>query len=209
MKINFIIGTADKDHHKKMLEILEKNLVNDENNNHFVLVPDRFSKSSELNFLNELNSKKRKSFGQKNLFILGLSRLSWFFLKSTPEYNKPVLSKVGREMLLLSIIKQNKKQLSLFSKKINKPGFLSDLQETISNLEVNGITFNNFQELLHREDVDELSKIKIHDLSIVYNAYLKIRPNLSNDTKKILDLIAFLHKNNVLENSYIYFDGFT
>lgn len=209
MKINFIIGTADKDHHKKVLEILEKNLVNDENNNHFVLVPDRFSKSSELNFLNELNSKKRNSFGQKNLFILGLSRLSWFFLKSTPEYNKPVLSKVGREMLLLSIIKQNKKQLSLFSKKINKPGFLSDLQETISNLEVNGITFNNFQELLHRKDVDELSKIKIHDLSIVYNAYLKIRPNLSNDTKKILDLIAFLHKNNVLKNSYIYFDGFT
>ncbi|UQS87195.1 exodeoxyribonuclease V subunit gamma [Nicoliella spurrieriana] len=191
MALQFILGTADKNHAQTLTDLLQTMIHDRPNDRYFYLVPNHIKFESEVKTLERLNRHHDDVYAQTNVQIFSLTRLAWFFLSHEPEYQIPRLSGAGVNMLLYQIINEQQEQLTVFRGESGQPGFINQIASQIAEMESGRVSPDDLADL-YEVNHDALSpslRDKLHDFTIIYREFEEATVGKfihQNDTLKLL-----------------------
>ena len=164
---------------------------------HTIIVPDRASLEAERQLLKAIG-------GSFNAQVRTFRRLAADIL---PEYE--YLSKQAGVMALGSIIQDNRDNLTCYTKGIDTAGFIEDTYDTISMLKYCRISPERLSDARLSRGVQG----KLHDIALLYRAYLDFTGDRFVDSADKMDLLCDnLHTSKVVTDGYFYlydFDNFS
>jgi len=164
---------------------------------HTVIVPDRTSLESERALLHAVK-------GSFNSQVRTFRRLANDILP-TCDY----LSKQSGIMALGGIIRDQKSNLTCYTKGTDTHGFVADMYDTISMLKYCKVS----PEQLLNDNLPRTVQGKAHDIAILYKTYLDYTRDKFVDSADKLDLLTEqISQSQIVKNSYFYlydFESFT
>ena len=182
-----------KDFHASFEAVRDALLAREVNLNrkHYVVVPDKCSLYAER-FMFE------KGFGAFDVEIVTFNRLYTKFVRSCEEF----LPKSGAVMLLRKVIDGVKKGFKVFKTGVGFPGFALKMFEAIRAAQNAG---------LKPEDLSVgtgAAGLKLRDIALVYNAYLKETEGKFVDTPGRMRLLNRFLASADLSQTHFYIAGF-
>ncbi|WP_225352935.1 hypothetical protein [Lentilactobacillus parafarraginis] len=114
MTLQFVLGTNGYDHQEKLVEILKTQRATNPADRFFYLVPNHIKFESEVEVLKQLGNPDEDVTAQSRIQVLSFTRLAWYFLRNTSQYQKQRISAAGINMLLYQIIVDHQDDLILF-----------------------------------------------------------------------------------------------
>lgn len=166
-----------------------------EDEKNIIIVPDKFSLSSEQLFL----EKRVVSFSTQ---IFSLTKFASMVLKENLD-GKKVIDKNISIMLISCIIKENQQSFRHFKSIKSVAEFSADVFKFISQIESSGV--QDFNENLSKELKD-----KLFDLNLIYEKYREKQKDFLIDAGKKYDLFVKEIKNSeIVGKSNFFFGMFT
>lgn len=151
-----------------------KKRLNEKNVRHIVLVPEQFTLSGEKIIFDLLGKN-----GVDNLDVTSLSRLA---KKSVKNRNK-ILSPAGSLMLFTKAVMRKKDELQKYANSRRYTGFYREMYSVISALRNSRVSANSLLSL----DLPQNSKLKMHDIAVLYEEYVNLLENEYNDATSLLE----------------------
>lgn len=216
LSLQFIIGsqTANKRHAytQEIKEIMDQN----PSAKCFVIVPEHAKFEGEMTILQELwnlDPNPNATFmGSINLQIFSFSRLAWYFLKDDQIFQKKQLSDAGMAMLLRKILIENRDNLILFRKEVDKSGFIDQLISLFKEFSAGNITPEDLEKSFYEEasgikQLDQQTKIK--ELLFLYQLFVS-EMNKNDYIRFEMIQEAMINKIHIsdLADTYIFIDGY-
>lgn len=208
MTLQFVLGKASQDHQAVLIDILKNKQKDFPNDTYFYIVPNHIKFETEIQVIKQLNEENSKITAQSQLQVFSFSRLSWYFLRDTPQYQRQRISPAGTNMLLYQIINRRADDLYLFGKDANKPGFLQKLARQINEVQLGNIQPNDLFEILETQKVSDSLSDKLHDFSIIYQEYIDQIYQQYFDNSNGIQLLNDYLVNADLQNYHFIIDGF-
>lgn len=165
----------------------------------YIITPEQFSFTAEKKLMDCLDSS-----AVMNAEVITLSRMAYRVISEVGG-NKNNLSKCGKAMLVYSILNKHKQDLKFLGKSDEN----IDLSITaITEFKKHGVTIDNLKEEIKNTD-DTYLKIKLSDMSLVYEKFEEKIINNYIDETDLLDILAnSLQETELVKNSVIYIDEF-
>ena len=164
---------------------------------HTVIVPDRASLEAERALLHAVG-------GSFNAQVKTFRRLAADVL---PKYD--YLSKQAGVMALSAIIKDHKHELTCYVKGVDTAGFVESMYDAISMMKYCKIT----PKMLFSAQLPKGVKGKVHDIAVLYQAYVDYTESRFIDSADKLDLLCeSIAQTDIAANGYYYlydFDNFS
>ena len=202
MGLRFIIGrsgTGKTDY--CMTEIINKQK---RDLNVIYIVPEQFSLQAEKEL-----SKKNIGKGILNAKVITFGRLYHNIALEKGGNIKELLDETAKSMVLRKIIFDNEKKLLYYRNSIDKRGFMEQLCDTIKELHQYNINNEIILNTIDKINENSSIKIKLKDLSIIFDNYNKyIKDNYISIDEKLDVLINDIRDSNIIKNAYVYIDGF-
>lgn len=212
MTLNFVLGANRFDHHKKMMELFNADYQRDPQGQFFFLVPNHIKFESEVNILREIgesnNTDEDKVIATNNVQTFSFSRLAWYFLRGDSDYNQETLTQTKAAMLLKNIVQKNQAKLKVFSKMIDKPGFIDQMISQFNEFTKGQIKPDDIEVALEGSDSFVFTD-KIKDLELIYDEYLKETATYNTSDFQLNALADFLDKKIGSSHYYFYIEGFS
>lgn len=205
--IKILTGRQTDPLQEKILEEAIENYKQHPENETFIIVPNHIKFTTEVRAINKLAiSKNQTETAVKNLYILSFSRLAWFFLKDAEQGLLTQLDDAASAMLLTHIIEQKKAEGELTIFESSNSGVVDQLYRTILQVYDSNLNLDDIDET----NLDEETKHKIHDLRIIYNAFIKeIAGKFSTKNEVQIKLNDLLAKSQKLKHASFYFCDFS
>lgn len=143
MSLNFILGSATRDHDQALAADMAGALQHDPAARVLMLVPNHIKFESEVSVLKALKSQlapEADQYAQNRVQIMSFSRLAWFFLNHDAIYQQPRMSNAAAAMRLAKAMQDESDSLRLFAGQIGNPGFTARLQKQVAELQMGNIT---------------------------------------------------------------------
>lgn len=178
MTLQFYLGTATADHRQAMVAGVAKALA--AGKEVFYLVPNHVKFEAEVSLLQGLRANEEKAVGQfavSRLQVLSFSRLAWYFLKNTPEYQQPRLDRASNTMLVSKVFRdlladpQTASQLHLFAGSVHNAGFFAELADQLAELQTGRVTAAMLEDAVKRGEATLQDAEKLKELQIIAAAY--------------------------------------
>ena len=206
MSIRFLLGKSGTGKTSFILdEIREKLSENPEGNPIIYLVPD------QMTFLSDYKLIKTPGLaGMIRAQVFSFSRLAWRVLQETGGMSRIHLDSVGVSMLIRKIIVEKKEELKVFRRSADKPGFVSQIEEIITEFKRYCIQPDALQADLGEMSVKRSAiQDKLHDLELIYHSFEDemIGKYLHSEDYFNL-LIEQMSASDYMRNTEIYIDGF-
>jgi ATP-dependent helicase/nuclease subunit B len=134
-----------------------------------LLVPEQATYQAERAILTDI-----KIAGYNRLRVLSFDRLQ--FLLSGKNTARPQLSRIGRQMIVHRILRDNKSRLKVFGSSANQPGLGRQMAETIAELHQYAKTPDDIDRLLgelQKNEHNSLAVLKFADIGLIFEEYLK------------------------------------
>ncbi len=134
-----------------------------------LLVPEQATYQAERAILSD-----KRIAGYNRLSVLSFDRLQ--FLLSGKNTARPQLSRIGRQMIVHRILRDNKSKLKVFGSSANQPGLGRQMAETITELHQYAKTTDDIDQLLGELQKDEhnsLAVLKFADIGLIFEKYSK------------------------------------
>lgn len=173
MSLQFILGTARKDHRTMLIDEAVDWLAEDRNHQVFFLVPNYNKFEQEQELLTQLRKKSGKtSFSTTNVQVFSFYRLAWYLLQQTTLLAGNELTESGTAMIFRQILEKNEENLTIFRGEINKKGFIQQLQELYNELRVGNIAPEDlvFSQMAESPK-EENQQLKMKDLQLIFTAF--------------------------------------
>jgi len=209
MAIKFIIGRAGSGKTERCLtEIRQKLLDSPSGDPLILLVPEQATFQAEHALVTTpgLNGLLR---GQ----VLSFRRLAWRVMQETGNTIGSPIEDMGKKMLLLWILQQNKEKLRLFHSSSEKMGFIDNLNSLMTELYRYRLTPDMLSEQLEKmvaSSTDEfLLEDKLHDLHLVYREFDTLMATKYLDEDVYLSHLANkLQFSSLSKGAELWIDGF-
>lgn len=211
MTLQFVLGKEGLDHQEKMIDILQQQKSDNPNDQFFYLVPNHIKFESEVTILKQLGDPDDITTAQSDVQVLSFTRLAWFFLRNTSEYQKQRISSAGINMLLYQIIIDNEDKLILFAHEIHNPGFIDQIASQITEMQAGNVLPENLLEMLESSDSTITNDLrdKLHDFAIIYSQYVKQITDQYFDNHTVLNLLSTKLADIDLTGYHFYIAGFS
>lgn len=216
MSLQFIIGPQTAN--KRQAYINDIKLIKDQKPHakFFVIVPEHAKFEGEMTILNDLwqiDDTANVSFmGSINLQVFSFSRLAWYFMKDNKIYQHKQLSDAGMAMLLRKILLENRDELILFRKEVDKKGFIEQLITLFKEFFAGNITPADLEHsILNEENSVKFfdQKTKITELLFLYQLFVaELNKNDFVRYEMIQEEMVKEIYQNDLTDTYIYVDGY-
>jgi ATP-dependent helicase/nuclease subunit B len=134
-----------------------------------LLVPEQATYQAERAILSD-----KRVGGYHRLHVLSFARLQ--FLLSGKNTAKPAVTRIGQQMIIQRILRDNKSKLKVFGSSAGFPGLGRQMAETITELHQYAKTPEDIEQLLGQLQKDErnsLAVLKFADIGLVLREYLK------------------------------------
>ena len=203
--IKILTGRQTDPLQEKILEEAVRNYQQHPENKTFIIVPNHIKFTTEVRAINKLAiSKNQSETAVKNLHVLSFSRLAWFFLKDVEQGLPTQLDDAASAMLLTHIVEQEKDKLTIFEN--SNTGLINQLYSTILQIYDGNVNLEDIDE----ESLDQETKSKVHDLRIIYDAFIKeIAGKFSTKNEVQVQLNEILAKRKDLGDASFYFCDFS
>lgn len=212
MTLQLIIGKASCDHRQVLLKDLYETLEKQPSDQFYYIVPNHIKFESEVATLENLARQTGAvdQYAQSQVQVFSFPRLAWYFMKNTPYYQIPRISSAGLNMIVYQSIVDHADDLVLFKGEATRPGFISKLANQLSELKIGRVTDEDLQQVAGQvtgqsADLDA----KLHDLTIVYQAFDAAMRDKYIENTDILNALADFLKSADLSQAHFYIDGFS
>lgn len=178
MPLKFMYGPASVDHLDAVAETIIELQQQQKQRKIYYLVPNHIKFQSEIQLLQKLREKSDSAgpvFAQKDIQILSISRLAWFFLRNSSIYQYPRLTNSSTSMLLYRIIVEHQDELLLFHNIDAQLGLIQEITSQLAEFKQGNVSPENLSQIIDQlaenEDPQLDLMAKLHDLNIIYTAY--------------------------------------
>ncbi len=134
-----------------------------------LLVPEQATYQAERAILGD-----KKVAGYSRLKVLSFDRLQ--YLLSGPKSAKPVLSPIGRQMIIHRILRENRSRLKVLDLSADRPGLAAQMAQAVVELHRCDNRPDDIEQLvaqLQKEQKNNLAALKFADIGLVFEQYLK------------------------------------
>jgi ATP-dependent helicase/nuclease subunit B len=142
--------------------------------------------------------------------VLSFRRLAHRILSRTAQTMPEIITPNGRQMVLRHLIAKHRRSLKEFAKVAHRTGFVQSVQQTIVELLQDCVTIEDLERSAQvaRDDGDP-SETRLHDLAVIYRAYLDFLGSQRVDPEGVLDLArAKMADDEFADGARIWIDGF-
>ena len=210
MSLQFLLSTASQDSVREVVNIIKTEQSSHPDDQFFYLVPNHIKFESEVRVIEGL-SENGKIAAESNVQVLSFSRLAWFFMRNTPEYQKQRISPAGINMLLYQIITDNEDKLVLFNQEVHQPGFLDQLAHQITEFQSGNVMPEDLFRIYENDSASLPNDLqdKIQDFSIIYTQFQKVINENYFDSHNGLNLLSEYLDTQDISHFHFYINGFS
>ncbi|MBL7188006.1 MAG: exodeoxyribonuclease V subunit gamma [Phycisphaerae bacterium] len=169
MAVQFILGRSGSGKTSYCIEAIVKALSESAQPQLILLVPEQATYQAERAILAD-----SRIAGYSRLNVLSFDRLQ--FLLSGKNAARPVLSRIGRQMIVHRILRDNKSKLKIFESSSAMPGLSRQMAHTLAELHEYAKTPQDIDQLLSELQKDErnsLAALKFTDIGLILREYLE------------------------------------
>lgn len=208
MTLNFVLGKNQYDHHEKLMELFQQDYTKDPNGQFFFLVPNHIKFESEVNILRYFEKNNDALVATHNVQTFSFSRLAWYFLRDSSDYNAETLTQTKSAMLLKNIVQEHKSELKIFAGMIDKPGFIDQMISQFDEFMNGQVQPDDIAMALDNRQQGIFAD-KIQELNIMYSAYLEQIQNYNTNDFQLNALADYLNTKIGTSHYYFYIEGFS
>jgi ATP-dependent helicase/nuclease subunit B len=208
MSLKYIFGGSGFGKTYVCLNNIKEELKKDDNSPLIYIVPEQFTHQSEKNLIDTLEESSLI-----RIQVLSFKRLGFYLFSKTGGVPKNIIDDVSKAMVIKKIILDKKPELLYYGQSAEKPGFIDNVGEIITEFFQYNVKIDCLNEVLIKTEKNDSLYGKIHDLNLIYQCYMQYLSDdfISND--KILSLLPEkIMSTDILNNCKIWvdsFDGFT
>ncbi|MFB0525564.1 MAG: PD-(D/E)XK nuclease family protein, partial [Phycisphaerae bacterium] len=171
MAVQFILGRSGTGKTSYCIKSIVNALLEPTDNQPLLfLVPEQATYQAERAILSD-----KRIAGYNRLNVLSFDRLQFLLLgKNTA---RPALSRIGQQMIIHRILRDNVSKLKIFNLSANWPGLGRQMAQTIIELHQYAKTPEDVDQLLSELSKDEhnnLAVLKFADIGLVFKEYLSL-----------------------------------
>lgn len=168
------------------------------------IVPEQMTFQQEYDLFKDDEIK-----GSIRAQVVSFSRLAWRILQEVGGSTKQFISSTGTQMMLRKIVEQRTEPFNIFEKATDKLGFLTELDELITEFKRHQITPEHLELQLANTGENQSLYNKLTDLHYIYDHLNSLLQDQYIDGEDQLELlIQSIPETPLLEGTHIYIDGF-
>ncbi len=200
MQINYIFGNNKTSKTSTIVEMAKEFQLKGEKT--VIIVPEQTTLSTEKKLIDSLESIL-------NVQVYSFLRLSNKVFQESGLRNFVNLEETGKLMLLKRILLKNEKEFKYYKKSAIKQGFVTELSDMISDLYKNNITLTEITDLINKEEISEVVKLKLTDIKLILEEYDEFLSNEFISMDDTLDILASrIEESTYLKDINVIIDGF-
>ncbi len=185
-------------------QIIEKSMQHPDGH-YYMVVPEQFTMGIQRKL-----TTMHPDGGILNIDVLNFGRLAHHIFEELHLQHNQVLDDIGKTMVIGHLLDVHKKDLTVYGKAYNKPGFHEEMKSMISELFQYGITKDDVRQTLKSLDDNSILAMKLQDLLLIYEAFENYIQDHYIVAEQMLRMAGErLADSKLLKNATIYFDGFT
>ncbi|WP_240375501.1 helicase-exonuclease AddAB subunit AddB [Bacillus piscicola] len=174
------------------------------------LVPDQMTFQAEHQLVAKTNT------GITRAHVLSFSRMAWRVLKETGGITKTQLQRHGVYMLLRKVLEEEKDNLRIYQKVIDKQGFIEHFEHLVTELKQHMVSTDYFTEKLsHFENQtmktaeEQMLSDKLHDITRLWQRVEDALGDRYAGNEDYLGLLVEkIPESDILKGAEVYVDGF-
>ena len=167
-----------------------------------LIVPEQFSHVKETELI------RKTGFISSDLKASSFKRLSYSVLNDAVGF-KPVLDRTQKNMMIAKAIYSVKSELKVFDNIHKKLGFISVIQDMISEFKRSCITSGELEEYAKKTEDNGLLSAKLSEISLIYEKYQSLIDEKSIDDDDNLTLLAEeIARKNDMRETEVFIDEF-
>lgn len=206
MAVQFILGRSGTGKTSYCIKAIVDALVEPDGGQPLILlVPEQATYQAERAILSD-----RRVKGYHRLHILSFARLQ--FLLSGKNTAKPAVTRIGQQMIIQRILRDNKSKLKVFGPSAGFPGLGRQMAETVAELHQYAKTPEDIDQLLNQLQKDErnsLAALKFADIGLVLREYLKfIEGNFLDPDVQLTRSCRIVATSALTKGAKLWVDGF-
>lgn len=204
--MDIILGTSSEDRADLIYEKAAA-LSEDEKKKILVIVPEQYTLETQKGII-----KKHPRRAIMNIDVVSFNRLAYKVLDHCGFETLPIIRETGKNMLTRKVLGKNAAALKYYSPGMRKKGFVSGFKSLLSELDQYACAPDELREIASSFGKEGLKKVsdKLSDIALIYEEY---KNELCKRFLTCEDLLSALEKklneSDFLNNSYVFFDGFT
>ncbi|UCC96778.1 MAG: exodeoxyribonuclease V subunit gamma [Phycisphaerales bacterium] len=205
MAVRFILGRSGTGKTTYCIKAVTDALLERGEKTLLLLVPEQATYQAERAILAD-----ERIAGYNRLHVLSFDRLQFLLLGKNAAH--PVLSGIGRQMIVHRILRANRSKLKLFGKSAAWPGLARQIAETIAELHQYAKTPDDISRLL-----DELGKnprqslacLKFGDIRLIFAEYLQlIEGDFLDPDAQLVRACRAVPQASLVRGAELWVDGF-
>jgi ATP-dependent helicase/nuclease subunit B len=206
MAVQFILGRSGTGKTTYCVKAIVNELLQPNNNQTLLfLVPEQATYQAERAILSD-----KRIAGYNRLHVLSFDRLQFWL--TGKNIARPAISRIGQQMIIHRILRDNKSKLKIFGSSATWPGLGQQLSRTISELHQYAKTPDDVEQLLGELQKDERNSItilKFADIDLVFREYLKfIEGNFLDPDVQLMQARQKVANSDFVKGAKLWVDGF-
>jgi len=169
-----------------------------------LLVPEQATYQAERAILAD-----KRIAGYNRLNVFSFDRLQFLL---SGKNTRPALSRLGQQMIIHRILRDNKGKLNVFDSSANRPGLGQQMAETITELHQYAKTPEDIEQLLNELQKDEhsnLTALKFADIGLILEEYLKfIEGRFVDPALQLTSACRAVGETDFVKGAKLWVDGF-
>ncbi len=206
MSVQFILGRSGTGKTRTCIQAIVEALLTPSDQALLFLVPEQATYQAERAILSD-----KRIVGYHRLHILSFDRLQFMLLgKNTA---RPLVSRLGRQMIVHKILRDMREELTVFRSSALLPGFARQIAETIAEMYRYAKTPEEVTALpgrLASEGAGHLAAMKFADIARVFQAYMQyLSGRFADPDAQIVDASRRVEEAELLKGAHLWVDGFS
>ena len=204
MAIQFVLGGSGSGKSEYVKNRAIELARADRRNSVLIVVPDQFTMQTQWQMANS-----HPDGGIINIDVLSFSRLPRKVFEEVGQPKRMLLDDTGKCLLIKRGATKIKDKLHVLSKGMDNAGWSGEVKSVLSEFMQYNVKPDEIDRIIGDCQSDSL-KLKLSDLKLLYEAFLKECEDKYITREEILDLfVERLPLSKKIEKSFVFFDGFT
>lgn len=204
MALTFIYGAAGAGKSTYVQDMLIRMSGENPTGNYFLIVPDQFTMQTQADIVSR--SKVR---GILNIDVLSFSRFAYRIFEETGAPREMMLDDMGMSLVLRHVAGSVADKMPYIGRNLNKLGYINEVKSSILEFMQYGISVEDLDKLREGR-ANAMFAGKLHDLSIIYDAFVKFNKDRFITGGEQLDVLCDkLEMSHIVRDAVFVFDGFT
>ena len=169
-----------------------------------LIVPEQYTLEAEKQFIHQTGLE-----GVLGLEIVSIKRLVHKVIKEVGGEPFVHITETGKRMLLRKLFREKAQDLSIYKTAFDKTGFIEQFYGLIQELKSGMVSVEDLENILSRMDHKAILYHKLHDIAIIYSAYLSVQKSGYYDEEDLNALLmTLIPKSDWLRETHLFVDGF-